>query len=78
MSSVVYQIEDQSGVGDRRYGRSLRMVQVLDVVLPNSHTAEMCEAFASRVRNWGRFARASQCVRTGWQPPTTWIAEGGA
>jgi hypothetical protein len=55
MSSVVCQIENQSGVEDWRYDRSLRMVQVLEeIVLPNSNTAEMCEAFASRVRSWGR------------------------
>jgi hypothetical protein len=55
MSSVVCQIEDQSGMEGQRYDRSLRMVQVLEeIVLPNSNTAEMCEAFASRVRSWGR------------------------
>jgi hypothetical protein len=55
MSSVVCQIEDQSSVEDRRYGRSLRMVQVLEeIVLPNSNTAEMCERFVNRVRSWGR------------------------
>jgi Terminase large subunit, T4likevirus-type, N-terminal len=58
MSSVVCQIEKQSGVEDRSYDRSLRLVQVLEeIVLPNSNTAEMCEAFASRVRSWGRCAQ---------------------
>jgi len=58
MSSVVCQIEDQSGVEDRGYGRSVRTAQVLEeIVLPNSHTAEMCEAFVSRVRSWGRCAQ---------------------
>jgi len=58
MTAVVCQIEDQSGVQDRLYGRRVRMVQVLDeIVLPNSNTAEMCEAFVSRVRSWGRFVQ---------------------
>jgi Terminase large subunit, T4likevirus-type, N-terminal/Terminase RNaseH-like domain len=55
MTSVVCQIEDHSSPEDRRYGRSQKMVQVLEeIVLPNSNTAEMCEAFVSRVRSWGR------------------------
>jgi hypothetical protein len=55
MSSVVCQIEDRSSVEDRRYGRSLKIVQALEeIVLPNSNTAEMCEAFVTRVRSWGR------------------------
>jgi len=54
MSSVVCRIEDLSSARDRIFGRSLRMVQVLDeIVLPNSNTLEMCEAFVSRVRSWG-------------------------
>jgi hypothetical protein len=35
----------------------VRIVQVLDeILLPNSNTREMCEAFVSRVRSWARFA----------------------
>jgi hypothetical protein len=34
----------------------VRIVQVLDeILLPNSNTREMCEAFVSRVRSWARF-----------------------
>lgn len=56
MSAVVCRIEDQSGPQDRLCGRRVRIVQVLDeIVLPNSNTAEMCEAFVSRVRSWERF-----------------------
>ena len=58
MSSVVCQIEDGSSVEDRRYGRSVRVMQVLEeILLPNSNTAEMCEAFVNRVRNWGQCAQ---------------------
>jgi len=57
MSAVVCRIEDQSGPQDRLSGRRVRIVHVLDeIVLPNSNTAEMCEAFVSRVRSWGRLA----------------------
>ena len=50
----VCRIADHSGTQDRLYGRRVRTVQVLDeIVLPNSNTAEMCEAFVSRVRSWG-------------------------
>ena len=54
MSAVVCRIEDLSSAQDRRYGRSLKMVQVLDeIVLPDSSTEQMCEAFVSRVRSCG-------------------------
>jgi hypothetical protein len=73
MSSLVCQIEDQSGMEDRRYGRSLRAVQALEeIVLPDSNTAEMCEAFVSRVRSSGlgatvRRADLRRCGRLGAQ-----------
>src|SRR4051812_45537940 len=54
MTSVVCQIEDHSTVQDLAYGRRQRVVSVVDeIVLPNSNTAAMCEAFAARVRSWG-------------------------
>jgi hypothetical protein len=54
MSAVVCRIEDLSSVQDLRSGRRVRMVQVLDeIVLHNSNTLEMWEAFVSRVRGWG-------------------------
>src|SRR5947209_10340281 len=48
----------QSQVGHphrpRSYGRRQRIVSVVDeIVLPNSNTAAMCEAFAARVQSWG-------------------------
>ena len=39
---------------DLAYGRRQRNVAVVDeIVLPNSNTAAMCEAFAARVGSWG-------------------------
>ena len=58
MSAVVCRIEDRKGAQEWLYGRRPRIVQVLDeIVLPNSNTAEMCEAFVSRVRSWGQCAQ---------------------
>jgi hypothetical protein len=57
MSVVICRIEDRTGPQDRLSGRHARIVQVLDeILLPNSNTREMCEAFVSRVRSWGQFA----------------------
>jgi hypothetical protein len=54
MSAVVCRIEDLSSTRDRIFGRSLKTVQLLDeIVLPDSNTGQMCEAFVSRVRSWG-------------------------
>ncbi len=53
MCSVIVQIEDHSSAEDRRYGRRRVTVHVLDeIVLPNSNTAELCQAFLSRIRGW--------------------------
>ena len=57
MSSIICRIEDRTGSEDRFCGRQVRTVQVLDeILLANSNTMEMCEAFVSRIRSWGRFA----------------------
>jgi len=54
MSAVICRIEDRTGLQDRRLGRHVRIVQVLDeILLLNSNTREMCETFVSRVRRWG-------------------------
>jgi hypothetical protein len=50
MCSVIVQIEDYSTTEDRYYGRRAVTVRVLDeIVLPNSNTAEMCQAFLNRI-----------------------------
>ena len=53
MCSVIVQIEDYSTTEDRYYGRRAVIVRVLDeIVLPNSNTAEMCQAFLNRIHGW--------------------------
>jgi hypothetical protein len=51
MSSVLCQIEDQSTIDDLLRGRQQKQIHVLEeIVLPNSNTLAMCEAFVDRLR----------------------------
>jgi hypothetical protein len=53
MCSVIVQIEDHSTTEDRYCGRRAVTVRVLDeIVLLNSNTAEMCQAFLNRIQGW--------------------------
>jgi hypothetical protein len=53
MCSVIVQVEDHSTTEDRYYGRRAVTVRVLDeIVLPDSNTAEMCQAFLNRIQSW--------------------------